>query len=211
MLVAKSTTEIDRDVICWKEMKNGNELAFREIFDNYSDLLFQYGITISKDRELVKDCIQEIFITIWTNRATIGVARSIRYYLFFSLRRLILKKSRLSRNFFSIASFHQGNLAVEAEQESIVRKEIHFHNTLLISGALSSLPPRQKEVIFLKFYQELKYEEIEKIMNLNNQVVRNTLYKALSALRQQLAGKQPGGRILFLLIALECGALGYLT
>lgn len=209
MLPAKSTTGIDRDVLLWKEMKSGNQLVFREIFDNYSDLLFQYGITISKDRELVKDCIQELFITIWTNRATIGIALSIKYYLFFSLRRLILKKSRASRNFFSLASFHHLNLTVEPEQETIVRKEIHVHNKLLISGALNSLPPRQKEIIFLKFYQELKYEEIEKIMNLNNQVVRNTLYKALSALRQQLAGKQTNGQILFLSVMFVWNIIGF--
>ena len=190
MLLAKLiTTSVDRDAVLWKEMKGGNEFAFREIFDNYSNLLFQYGTTISKDRELVKDCIQELFITIWANRSSIGIARSIRYYLLFSLRRLLLKKIRAGRNFSSITAFTNLDLTVEVDVDTIVRKETHIHNTLLISSAVDALPERQKEIIFLKFYQELKYEEIEKIMNLNNQVVRNTLYKALNSLRRQLGKK----------------------
>ncbi len=200
MLAKSTTTDVERDAVLWKEMKEGNEFAFREIFDSYSDLLFQYGITISKDRELVKDCIQELFIVVWTNRFSIGIARSIKYYLFFSLRRLLLKKLRRSRNLFSLSSFNSMNLTIESPYESIARREMHVHSQLLISDALDSLPPRQKEIIFLKFYQELKYDEIEKIMNLNNQVVRNTLYKALSALRRQLEKNQMTRQILFILM-----------
>jgi len=202
MLLAKSTpAEVERDAVLWREMKEGNEFAFHEIFDTYSNLLFQYGLTISKDRELVKDCVQEVFIIIWTNRKSIGLARSVKYYLFFSLRRLILKKVRRARKFFALSSFSNGGLIVEAQDQVILRKEANINNQLLISGALETLPARQKEIIFLKFYQELKYDEIEKIMNLNNQVVRNTLYKALSSLRKQIGKRQPGTQF-FLLLAL---------
>lgn len=187
MLVANSSsTELERDVVLWKEMKEGNEFAFREIFDTYSNLLFQYGMTISKERELVKDCVQELFVAIWTNRQTIGVARSIKYYLFFSLRRLLLKKLTRARKLFSLSSFQGLSFIVDGHDQAILRREASLHHKLLVSGAMESLPARQKEIIFLKFYQDLKNEDIQKIMNLNSQVVRNTLYKALNNLRKEM-------------------------
>lgn len=207
MLLAKSTPgEVERDALLWSEMKEGSEFAFRELFDNYSNFLFQYGITITRDRELVKDCVQELFIIIWANRKTIGMARSVKYYLFFSLRRLILKKLNKAKKFFSFSSFNNLSLVVEAQDQAIGKKELNFNNQLIISGALEKLPARQKEIIFLKFYQELKYEEIEKIMNLNNQVVRNTLYKALNSLRKQIGKRKMSIQFLLFLAFMACTA-----
>jgi RNA polymerase sigma factor (sigma-70 family) len=186
LLANSSNTYVEREAFLWKAMQAGNEAVFTEIFDTYSNLLFQYGLTVNNDRELVKDSVQELFIVIWTNRHGLGVARSIKYYLFFSLRRLILKKAGKSRRFFSLSSFSNSTFSIEAPDQSIVRKEININHQLLITRALEKLPARQKEIIFLKYYQELKNEDIEKIMNLNNQVVRNTLYKALHSLRLQM-------------------------
>jgi RNA polymerase sigma factor (sigma-70 family) len=200
MLLAKSTpAEVDRDAVLWREMKEGNEFAFREIFDSYVNLLFQYGITITRDRELVKDCVQELFIIIWTNRRSIAFARSVKYYMFFSLRRLIIKKSGIAKKFLALSSFSNAVLTIEGQDQTMLMKETRVNNQLLVSGALETLPTRQKEIIFLKYYQELKYEEIEKIMNLNNQVVRNTLCKALNSLRKQIGKRQLSAHFFFLL------------
>ena len=206
LLANSSSTEVERGVVLWKEMKEGNEFAFREIFDTYSNLLFQYGITISKERELVKDCVQELFVTIWTNRQSIGVARSIKYYLFFSLRRLLLKKISRARKFFALSIFHNRSFIIDAHDQTIFRREATLHHRLLISGAMESLPARQKEIIFLKFYQDLKNEEIQKIMNLNNQVVRNTLYKALNSLRKQIGKRKMSIQFLLFLAFMACTA-----
>ncbi len=80
MLLADSNTNREeKNSILWREMKEGNEFAFREIFELFSNPLFQYGWTIVKDRELVKDCVQELFISLWVNRQSIGTARSVKY------------------------------------------------------------------------------------------------------------------------------------
>ena len=183
MLANSITAFVEKDAFLWKEMKAGNEGVFREIFETYSNLLFQYGLTISNDRELVKDCVQQLFITVWTHRYNLGIVRSIKYYLIFSLRRLLLKKTRKKQKFFSLTSFCTSEILVEAQDQLIINRESNVNHQLVIARALEKLPARQREVIFLKFYQELNNEEIEKIMNLNNQVVRNTLCKALHSLR----------------------------
>ena len=87
---------------------------------------------------------------------------------------------------FSLSHFQSLSFIVDAHDQAIFRREANLHRQLLVSGAMESLPARQKEIIFLKFFQDLKNEEIQKIMNLNSQVVRNTLYKALNNLRREM-------------------------
>jgi RNA polymerase sigma-70 factor (ECF subfamily) len=54
--------------------------------------------------------------------------------------------------------------------------------------ALEGLSHRQKEIIYLKYYQNLSYEEVSEIMNINYQVARNLLYQAIKSLKNMLAG-----------------------
>jgi RNA polymerase sigma-70 factor (ECF subfamily) len=57
-----------------------------------------------------------------------------------------------------------------------------------VLGALERLSSRQKEIIYLKYYQNLSYEEVSEIMNINYQVARNLLYQAIKSLKTILAG-----------------------
>jgi RNA polymerase sigma factor (sigma-70 family) len=189
MLVADThTSRVERDKVLWKEMQEGNKFAFREIFELYSNLVFQYGLTLTKDRELVKDCVQELFIALWTQREHLGMARSIKYYLFFSVRRLLLKNNNYSKKLVSLSFFNE-NVVDRGETPLLIREQKN-RNQLIISREIDKLPHRQREAIFLKFYQQLTNEEITQIMNINSQVVRNTLYKALKNLRKQMAKRQ---------------------
>jgi RNA polymerase sigma-70 factor (ECF subfamily) len=184
-----NTSLVERDKVLWKEMKEGNKFAFREIFELYSNLVFQYGLSLTKDRELVKDCVQELFIILWTQREHLGMARSIKYYLFFSLRRLLLKNRNYSKKIISLSLFNGENVS-DPQELPMLQKEQKNKNEGLLSGEIDKLPCRQREAIFLKFYQQLDNEEITQIMNLNSQVVRNTLCKALKNLRKQMVKRQ---------------------
>jgi RNA polymerase sigma factor (sigma-70 family) len=195
LLAGSNASDREGDEMLWKEMKEGNEFAFNELFERNSSILFQYGLTIIRERELIKDCIQDLFIALWLNRRNIGLARSVRYYLFFSLRRLLLKKSAKSRILLGLEIFQNRSspdtqlaMIVDAHDQSVVKKEIALQREAMLAREVVSLPIRQREIIFLRFYQELEYKEIEEIMNLNNQAVRNILCKALKSLRIKMKG-----------------------
>ena len=48
---------------------------------------------------------------------------------------------------------------------------------------LDKLPPRQREIIYLKFYKDLSYEEIAVLTSLKVRTVYNTVYQALESMR----------------------------
>lgn len=77
----------------WKAFKKGNTDSFSHIYQKYSAGLYNYGAKFSADKDLIKECIQELFVQIWTKRNSIGNPAHIKNYLYKSFRNLMLKKS----------------------------------------------------------------------------------------------------------------------
>ncbi len=74
----------------WECMVEGDKNAFLTIYQNYYSHLFQYGFSLTLDRELTKDSIQELFLEIWNTRTSLNKeVQNVRSYLFTWLRRKI--------------------------------------------------------------------------------------------------------------------------
>lgn len=77
------------DEFLWTGFRNGDRLCLEMLVKKHYALLYDYGKKFTGDQELVKDAIQELFLVLWKNRATIGETQSVRNYLFKALRRKI--------------------------------------------------------------------------------------------------------------------------
>ena len=174
-----------REAEVWTNLKAGDKNALGFFYTKYLKSLYNYGMKVSRDAGLVEDCIQDLFADIWQSKAASEV-ESVKAYLFKALKYKIFKKqrNRLLKNhsgefpdemMFEIS--HDTFLAEEQENKERVRKVIE---------ALNKLPNRQREVIYLKIFHELSYEEVSDIMNINYQVCRNLMSQAIKALRKIL-------------------------
>ena len=76
----------------WQQMKQGSELALGKLIKKYFNLLQNYGFKFVKDEAFVKDCVQDVFIAIWTHRETVMSPQSIHAYLLSSVRRKVLRE-----------------------------------------------------------------------------------------------------------------------
>lgn len=163
-------------------LKAGNTAAFREVFRNYYSQLYLYGYKIVQDKTLLEDTIQELFLELWNNN-NIAEIQSVKAYLFKSLqyklyKKIALKKETTLGNSFLIDipfDLNKETLLVEEENE---KEKANF-----IGELLNELSPRQREIIYLRFYRDMSYEEISYIMQINYQAARNLLSQALKALK----------------------------
>ena len=176
------------DKLLWRAFKNGDQQAYARIYQQHVRLMFKYGSKLTPDRDLVKDCIQELFLYLWERREHLGDTEHIRFYLFRSLRRSIISKlkktdgdllsSEISPdyNFISVASFESDLISNQSSEE--------YHQRL--KDALSQLPDRQKEAIYLKYYHNLSFEEIASVMQVSKRPIYKFIYKALRTLQKSL-------------------------
>src|SRR6478736_5855617 len=89
------------DTTLWNAFRNGDDTALITMFDLHARSLYNYGYKISNDKEMVKDAIQDLFADLFQSRSGLGETNAIRFYLFKSLRRrLVRSKLRRAINFF---------------------------------------------------------------------------------------------------------------
>ncbi len=179
----KSGFSINSDSYLWDDFRNGNEKAFVKIYSVFVEVLFQYGMKFTRDSHLVKDCIQELFIEIYSNRQNLGQTNNIKLYLLTSLKHSVLKTLRNQSVFSSINEMEAPFMITYSHHEDIVIEEHAIKKTEAIQKALNELTPRQKEAVYLRFNTGLSYDEICEAMEMNNQSVRNLVFRAVEKMR----------------------------
>ncbi|MGV3557861.1 RNA polymerase sigma factor [Larkinella arboricola] len=173
------------ELVVWQRFLSGDTVAFEYLMSSHFQALFRYGSKFSKDREFVKDCIQDLFLILWERRDRLNAEVAVKPYLMTSLRRL-MNRSGQSRAGLSneIPDDDQGAFDIEysVEEEYIEQESVRVL-TQRFKKLLDELPKRQKEVIYLKFFQEMDRNQISEVMDITPQTVSNLLQIAIRQLK----------------------------
>ena len=159
----------DESYIKWELFLEGNDEAYSWLYTNHIQLLYQYGLQITPNTEVVKDCIQDVFVRIYKNKNKLSIPKNVKIYLMISLKNSIynvFNKERLEEdyvfNFHSIEEQHiaENNFFNEEERREQINE---------IKRILHVLTPRQREIIYYRFIEEMEYDEICQVMDINYQ------------------------------------------
>ena len=183
----KETQHISNEAL-WKELRSGNKKALSSLFHRFYDSLYGYGYRIIPDNDRIKDAIQEVFFQLWKYRNNLAMVRSVRAYLFMSLRhQLFNDKTVQQRREKMNREYANEEFEIHANYEKWVEiLELEQLQKSLIRDAIKELSPRQREVIYLKYYEGLSTEELSKVMELRTQSIYNLLVNAIKGLRSHL-------------------------
>ncbi|MEO0525829.1 MAG: sigma-70 family RNA polymerase sigma factor [Bacteroidota bacterium] len=183
----KSIPPIQTEKVIWHLFTGGDLNAFSTLFKEYYPLLHNYGFKISANASLTEDCLQDFFIYLYENRNSLGEVRAVRTYLFVSFRRAIFKTLGKERKFTDYDQVMDSLSTFEFSVEEItVEQEFIALQTTALNTMLNRLSAREREVIYLKYYSDLKTREISEVMGITYQSVLNTLQKAFVKLRETL-------------------------
>src|SRR5579871_1752414 len=152
------------DILLWESFRNGDRDAFASLFRRHYEALFRYGSKFIDNTSQLEDCIQELFVELWQSNSRAPVA-SVRAYLLKSLKYKILKTYRRRRDLVPLSD-EQGDFEWSHE-DHLISGEQSAENNRKVLSALDRLSNRQKEIVYLKYFQNLSYEEISDIMNIN--------------------------------------------
>ncbi len=183
----------------WNRFKSGDQEAFAIFYNRYIDTLYSYGTKLCNDEDAVKDALQELFLELFLKREKIKVApENLKFYLFLALKRNLIKKLQSGRKII-----HGFNESVDFEPEysiefQIMKKESAAEINMKVLNALSQLPAKQKEALYLRYNESLEYDEISRILEITVKSVRKQVYRALKTVREIIGNDSP--TILFVLI-----------
>jgi RNA polymerase sigma factor (sigma-70 family) len=172
------------EYLLWKKFREGNLDAYAVIYRRYFFTLLKYGKKITPDNEMIKDCIQDLFVKIWNNRDNLRDTTSIKYYLFTSLKRKLLDTFETPHIKFSTDKEILDDDLIEVTSYS--DEDELPSNWKNISNALNKLSAHQQNLLKLKFSENLSNKEIADQLGITIQSVYNAVFKALKSLRKQL-------------------------
>lgn len=180
--------------ISWTDLVQGNQLVFEQVYSSYFDVLYNYGRKYTHQSEMVEDAIHDLFMRIWKNRSNLREPASLRNYLFKAFRNhLIDKLTAGSRYLLNEPENSPPDFGFELSAEHLrIRRENDLQTTERLSKAIAKLTPRQREAVFLRFYEEFSYPEIAGILELSVKATYKLMGRAIDALRETLGGQMVG-------------------
>jgi len=175
------------DALYWNRLKNGDSQALGFLYEKYVDKLFIAAMHITEDRELAKDCVQEVFTEIWHYRHTISDIKYSQSYLTQVLRSIILKKLKKenpAHHFQLQDSFVSSDKTIE---DIIISRDNENEQKKKLQLAMTKLSSRQQEMLHLHFDEGLSYEQIADKLNINYQSVNNLAFRSILRLRKLMS------------------------
>jgi RNA polymerase sigma factor (sigma-70 family) len=171
-------------------MTEGDKRSFLVIYETNYQALFCYGFSLSVDRELTKDCIQELFVEIWSTRSSLNKeVKNVRSYLFTWLRRKISRElSRLveERSLDFNEATEQSASVQASYEELLIAFQQSDEKKEQLRSALAKLTRKQLEIIRLKFFENLSYRAIAERKSITPRTVYNTIYESIRQLRESM-------------------------
>ena len=171
----------DHNLQLWKAAQKGDRHAFDELYKKNVQFIFQYGINLGLTREFIKDHIQDLFTDLWRKRQQLQIDKSFKNYLLLSFRRLAFRKKKqiITIDLDEENLDHPTEFPKEFSEPSSNPKE----KSNKLKEALQYLPKRQREAIFLKYFENLDYEEIANTMEIQVPAVYKLVSVGIKKLR----------------------------
>ncbi|MEK6480318.1 sigma-70 family RNA polymerase sigma factor [Catalinimonas sp. 4WD22] len=172
------------DAQIWSQMKTGSDQAYEQLYDKYFPLLFRYGLQFCPERAIVKDCLQDFFVDLYVRRANLSEVQQVKNYLYVSFRHRIIRKAcgkqlllePISNNYHFEVTFSHEHALINEQLDDIRQRRL--------LNAFNKLSSRQKEAIFLRFYENMSYDEIAEIMKMKKvKSARTLVYRAIAVLK----------------------------
>lgn len=174
----------------WARFRQGDRLAFSEIYEEFAGILFAYGSKIISDREQVKDCIQDLFYNLYRYDIQLNRPEYLEFYLFRSLRNDLIRKAKKSMTKTNLTNENltQFDLKFQAEQDHW-ELESERARAEVLHKILQTIQPQKREMLFLKFSTGLNYVEIGEMVGMSADAVKKQVYRTLDDLRERFGDK----------------------
>ena len=162
---------------------NGDIAAFSKLYNMHVNLLYNYGCKLTTDVELLKDCIQDVFIKIYNKRTELDTVANFKSYIIISLKNKLCDESRKRVNLSDVSVEELDIISSDNIEKDYIDNVKEMLNNVFVTKILDQLSPRQRKAIVLYYIEEKKYEEICVLMDMNYQSVRNLIHRGISKMR----------------------------
>lgn len=156
------------------KMQDGNADAFQILYKKHNQNVFRYCVKILKDYNLAKDATQETFIKVYEHRKEYNGEKFIPW-LFTIARNTCINYRRNTKVF---VEYEEGTRHQFSDDDFILKE--------YIQKMIDTLPDTYREVIILREYEEMAYDEIAEVLDLDVSLIKVRVHRARKILKHLL-------------------------
>lgn len=167
-------------------LKCGNQNAYSFLIETYSPALMGYVFSLTNDKAVSKDILQNVFMKLWEKREQLLITTSIKSYLFKSAYHEFINHYKKTKSLSKLEKkYHESleRIALDHEEDSLDRIMSEIYNEI------DKLSPKCKEVFLLSRKEGLTNKEIAIYLNISVKTVEAQISKAFKVLRNRLEVK----------------------
>lgn len=172
-------------------------LKYKWLYETFEQELFAYGIAFGLEKETVEDLIHDVFVHLWDHDSQLWKSENLKFYLFRCLKNQIISFKRKHIVWQELDRMDSDQFIIQVNGFEILKdEEERLALKTRIENLLACLTPRQKEAIYLRYSQDLSFEEIGLLLDITTKAAQKLVYRALAEMREK---GYPVGTFLFLL------------
>jgi len=173
--------------VLYTKVRDGDIRAYETLFRRYYESLCLYGNKITKDMDVAEEIVQELFYTLWKDRASLRIVMSVKPYLYGAVRNRALQyleHLQVREQYYQrmTANGQPESDPHDSPQKILEYKELEQR----LDVALESLPKRRRDIFRMNRFEGMKYEQIAREMSLSVKTIEAEMSKTLQVLRKSL-------------------------
>ncbi|HDL85013.1 MAG TPA: RNA polymerase sigma factor [Candidatus Acetothermia bacterium] len=153
-----------------------DEASFQRLYEEFATRIFRYALTLLRDHHLAEEVVQETMITVWSKASTYAGNSRVSTWIFGIARHkaydILNGEKKAGRATESRAIMDDPAPAIERQER--------------VHAAMKGLPPDQREIVFLTFYENLSYKAIANLLEIPEGTVKSRMYHAKKKLAEAL-------------------------
>jgi RNA polymerase sigma-70 factor (ECF subfamily) len=174
------------DAALMLEVQAGERLALGELYARFAPRAFRTALAVCHDSDCAQDAVQDAFVSMWSSRATYRPARgSVVAWAMSIVHHRAINLARL-RSLTAGREEGPDRLEDQPAPDDVPNDAAARAETLQMTGLLARLPPAQREVIQLGFFDGLTHKEIASRLALPPGTVKGRMRLGLTKLRSEL-------------------------
>jgi RNA polymerase sigma-70 factor (ECF subfamily) len=182
---------MNKQLEIFKRIVSNDVQAYETLFKEYYNFLCSYAYSLTKERTIAEDIVENFFVELWNNRHKINITTSVRSYFIGSIHNRCLNYlQREKPRFISTQDISAlidkegtvGDSLIATDAPSLLVNELED----VLAKAIEKLPHGCKEIFLLSRYNDLNYEEIAEKQKVSINTVKTQIKIALQKLRDEL-------------------------
>lgn len=183
----------DKPIQLWDGLRSGNQKDLHEMYVLYYHDLLRYGNYLTNDFELSKEYINHLFLSLWNNREKLPEVKNPKAYIITSYKNQIIFRKKKSGDLRIVYLDNNKNInaeTVSSYEETLIELQEYEKLKEKLQKVLSALSERQRQLIIMRFIDEMTYDEIAAQLNISVRTVYNSIHETLKILRASVNKKE---------------------